>query len=307
MSLGRSWWNRSSLAVTALFAALLAVFFFLTLLAAPESGLTAEPGSTGPSQTTDVVYSYTVYLPIVTRPLGPYIDNFDDPASGWYVGPAVRYNDWYDYDGEHYTRDEEVAYMSYDQGNYHIYVPLTWHGGGDVDTWFVWPAEVAPLPDEYYPLPENYCIEARGVFANSKGDDDPYSAHWGIVFGASDDLSELYTYQVNANQAIAALRFHNYEYPGNRQPLSGTEINVEIPIVGWSSDSEARLTSDEYNTLRIVVNGSNIRLIANGRQVTSAYVPNIPRDRIGVIGGNWEVTPVDIAIDYFKYEPNCTE
>ena len=125
--------------------------------------------------------------------------------------------------------------------------------------------------------------------------------------GASDDLSELYTYQVNANQAFAALRFHNYEYPGNRQPLSGTEINVEKSIVGWAADSEARLKSDEYNTLRIVVNGATVRLIANGLQVASAYVPNIPRDRIGVIGGSWEVTPVDIAIDYFKYEPNCTE
>ncbi len=187
-------------------------------------------------------------------------------------------------------------------------MPLTFHGGGgDVDTWFVWPAEVAPLPDEYYPLPENYCIEARGVFANSKGDDDPYSAHWGIVFGASDDLSELYTYQVNANERFAALRYHNYQYPGNRQPLSGAEINVEIPIVGWSKDSDAQLVSNRYNTLRIVVNGDTIRLIANGRHVTSAYVSNMPRDRIGVIGGSWEVTPVDIAIDYFKYEPNCTE
>ena len=302
MSLDRSWWNRSSLVATALIVALLAVFFSLTLLAAPESVLTAEPEPTGLSQITDVVYSYTVYLPIVTKPLGPYIDNFDDPTSGWYIGSALRWNDW---SGN--TGDEEVARMSYDQGNYHIYVPLTWHGGGEVDTWFVWPAEVAPLPDEYYPLPENYCIEARGIFANSKGDNSPYWAHWGIVFGASDDLSELYTYQVNANQNFAALRFHNYEYPGNRQPLSGKEINVEIPIVGWAADSEARLTSDEYNTLRIVVKGDTIHLIANGHQVTTAYVPNIPRDRIGVIGGSWEVTPVDIAIDYFKYEPNCTE
>ncbi len=198
--------------------------------------------------------------------------------------------------------------MSYVQGNYHIYVPETWHGHvGDVDTWFVWPAEMAPLPDRYYPLPENYCIEARGVFANSKGENSPYWAHWGIVFGASDDLSELYTYQVNANETFAALRYHNYQYPGNRQPLSGAEINVEIPIVGWSADSDAQLVANRYNTLRIVVNGGLIRLIANGHQVTTAYAPNIPRDRIGVIGGSWEVTPVDIAIDYFKYEPNCTE
>jgi hypothetical protein len=239
----------------------------------------------------------------------PWVDDFSNPASGWYTGAALRYNDWCRWGIECHEGWEEVAYMSYLDGHYRIYVPLTWQGMGDVDTWFVWPAEMAPLPEYYYPLPENYCIETMGRFANRLGEDSqPYSAHWGIVFGANRARTEVYTAQVNANLDYATLRLHNYVYPGNRQPLSGEEVNVEIPLATWTGGYHWELLATHGNNiLRVEVHGDTVRYIINGQLRNTLYVPDLPRDRIGLIGGSWEVTPVDIMIDYFRYEPNCPE
>lgn len=257
--------------------------------------------------------AHTAYLPLVAAMRPPYFDGFSDPASGWYVGPALRYNTWCREDVGCFSGYEEVAYLSYSSfegGKYRFYVPLTWHGWeGTVDTWFVWPVQTAPLPPEYYPLPQNFCIETRGAFVNYADQEmQPYSAHWGIVFGADQNLSEVYTAQVNANQDYAMLRYHNYVYPGNRQPLDGSEVNVEIPIQSWTGvDNWHILGTHSWNKLRVVVRGDSISYYVNDHFVGSGSIAGMPRGRIGLIGGSWEVTPVDILIDYFKYEPNCTE
>ncbi|GEM_PF-1048407 len=267
-------------------------------------------------------YGTAVYLPLVRRdptptptptlpPSSVYFDTFDAPTSGWYTGPALRYNKWCRYgDIDCHEGWEVVATMSYFNGNYRIEVPLTWHGNedGKVDTWFVWPVLFAPLPDSYYPLPQRYCIEARGVFANFLDQDyQPWWAHWGIVFSANAAMSEIYSFQVNANHDAAVLHHHNYVFPGNRQPLGGgIDINVEIPIVPWSNgDMADLLPTHQYNTLKVVVDGSNVAVYANRRLLNQVYIPNMPHERVGLIGGSWEVTPVDLQIDYFHYEPNC--
>lgn len=248
-----------------------------------------------------------IYLPLIVQPPPPprvYFDDFSDPTSGWYVGSAMRWGDWCGWDGKCFTGMEAVAHMSYLDSHYRFYVPLTWHGHGDVDTWFVWPAEYAPLPDHYYPLPETYCIEVRGRFATDK-DYDPWWAHWGIVYGGNAARTEIFTFQVNANHSVGAPRYYNYIYPGNRQPLSGREVNVEDRIVGWSIDRGPDLASDKYNVLRVEVRGKHVYFYANDWLYEVAYVPKLVRERIGLIGGSFEVTPVDIRIDYFRYQPNC--
>jgi len=251
-----------------------------------------------------------MYLPLVTMQLLPYIDNFDDPTSGWYEGSAIRWGDWCRYDGVCHEGFEEVAHMYYQLGWYHMYIPLTWHGGGDVDTWFVHPVQLAPLPDAYYPLPENYCIEVRGEFANAHNDYEPWWAHWGIVFGATSDLNDVYAFQINANHAVSVLWYENYTYPGNRRPINGEpspdDPNIEHKLVPWA------ILGDEYDstdphTLRVVVKGNAISVYADGLHTNTKIIPGLPREGIGLVGGVWEVTPADIAFDYFKYEPNCTE
>jgi hypothetical protein len=310
--LGSHYRREFVLAMAAVVALLIAAGMFLgfgRLL--PNAGVgvnKAQAHSFGANQ----VLSYTTYLPFLGDLLPPYFDGFSDPASGWYVGPAMRYNTWCREDVGCFSRYEEVARLSYSDfegGKYRFYVPLTWHGWeGMVDTWFVWPVQTAPLPEHYYPLPQNYCIETRGAFVNYVGETmQPYSAHWGIVFGANEGLSEVYTAQVNANIDYAMLRFHNYIYPGNRQPLDGTEVNVEIPIQRWTGVPNWHvLGTHTWNKLRVVVQGNHVQYYVNDHLVGNGFVPNMPRDHIGLIGGSWEVTPVDILIDYFKYEPNCT-
>lgn len=292
------------LSVTGILAVMGVLILFHTTDSVTGQGLGSFSGMTGR------VYSHTTYLPVLIRQLPPYFDGFDDASSGWHTGPVLRYNSWCRWDVGCFEGLEEVTYLSYYNGFYRFYVPETWHGGGgSVDTWFVWPVETAPLPDHYYPLPENYCIETTGFFANFLGEEEaPYWAHWGIVFGATDSLSEVYTAQVNANLDYAILQYHNYTYPGNRQPLDGSEVNVEIKLSDWTGGRHwNQLGTHSLNRLRVAVHGDHVVFYVNDFRVKEADVPNMPRDRIGLIAGTWEVTPVDVQIDHFRYVPNCME
>jgi len=263
----------------------------------------------------EVLQDYKVYLPLVRldptpTPMPVYHDDFANPSSGWYVGDAVRYNEYLK-DGIFYERNEVVATMSYDNGKYQIYVPMDWRGpGGQVDTWFVWPAEMAPMPSQMQPLPECYSVETRARF-NVDSDYNPWWAHWGLVFGADDSRSELYTFQINANHHIAMLRYENYTYPGNR---SDDGLNVESPIYRWSGNSSDEFWSRDsyghhsydYSTLKVTVDGNVATFFVNGARVVSADISDMPRDRVGLIGGSWEYTPVEVEFDYFHYDATCS-
>ncbi len=270
-------------------------------------------------------YGMKVYLPLARRdptptptptptPLPVYVDNFDDPASGWYTGVALRYNEWCRWGWDCHAGYEEVAYMSYNSGNYRIYVPVSWQGGaGDVDTWFVWPAQAALLPSYVGTLPTHYCVEARAKIANAWADYQPWWAHWGVIFGANASMTELYTFQINANHNYGAVRYHNYQYPGNRQPLDGTEVNVEIPIIPWCTDKSgypcdlSLIPTGGYNTVKVAVQGNWVDVYVNGVLLAGGDIPGMPRDKIGLIGGSYEVTPVDLWFDYFRYDATCPE
>lgn len=270
-------------------------------------------------------YGSKTYLPLVRRdptptptptptPLPVYVDNFADPNSGWFTGTALRYNKWCRWGWDCHEGYEEVATMSYLSGNYRIYVPVTWQGGaGDVDTWFVWPAQAAPLPEHIRPLPARYCVEARAKIANAWADYQPWWAHWGIIFGANEAMTEVYTFQINANHNYGAVRYHNYQYPGNRQPLDGTQVNVEIPIIPWCKDQQGYpcdltlIPTGAYNTVKVAVRVNWVDVYVNGVKLAGGNIPGMPRDKIGLIGGSYEVTPVDVWFDYFRYDATCPE
>ena len=283
------------------------VVLFLGLLEPSAHGASAFDRA-GTAETGGEGTTHRLFLPLVCRRALVYHDDFSDPNSGWYVGAALRQNDFCDWIDavSGCSGLQEVAYMSYANDNYRFYIPLTWHGGGKVDTWFVWPVQAAPLPAAFYPLPTHYCLEARGRFSSYEGVDyQPWWAHWGIVFGADEDLSELYTFQVNANHDMAVLRYENYTYPGNRQPMDGSKVNVESALVAWSGDMKDLMPTHRYNTLKVVVRGELADVYINGRHMDSISIRRMPRARVGLIGGSWEVTPVQIDVDYFRYTPDC--
>ena len=267
----------------------------------------------------EVRYGSSVYLPLfrldptptptpTPTPLPVYVDNFDDPSSGWYEGTAYRWNlRAYD-DGEKWVW-EHVAAMHYVPGeNYQIYILPTVNGaGGNTYTWFTHPVEFAPLPEAMYPLPQNYCVEARAIFYGSENRNEPWWSHWGLVFGANAAKTEVFTFQINANSAYAVLHYHNYIYPGDRQPFDGTEENVEIKIIDWGPQNHDVWPSTQYNTLKAVVRGAQIDIYINGIHFDTTFAHNMPRDRVGLIGAVWETTPTDVRYDYFRYDPSCPE
>ena len=272
-------------------------------------GATQVRGSGSPLTAAGNVLTNTLFLPVVSRPLMAYHDSFDDPNSGWYVGAALRYNNFCDWvDGAGGCKGlQEVAYMNYANGNYRFYIPLTWHGGGSVDTWFVWPIQAAPLSAAHYPLPDSYCVSARGRFSSFEDKDyQPWWAHWGIVFGADAAMTEVYTLQVNANHDMAVLLYKNYVYPGNRT-LGGGEVNAEIPLVNWSGDMWDLIPTHRYNTLKVAVKGQLAYVYVNGKLMNIVSVRGMPRGNVGLIGGSWEVTPVQIDVSDFYYDPFCTD
>ena len=289
-----------------------------------SDGQNVDAGSLVDNLVLEFNHGSETYLPMIRRDPTPtptptpvpqlFVDHFDDPNSGWYVGDAIRYNEWCRWGSDCHAGDEIVANIGYVPGHYRYYIPVTWQGGeGDVDTWFVWPAEPAPLPDYFYPLPERYCVEARAVIANSWLDYQPWWAHWGVVFGANADRTELYTFQINANHNYSAFRIHNYEYPGNHQPTTNPDANVEIPIIPWCTDNDGYpcdltlIPTATYNTLKVAVKGNVVDVYVNGVKLASGDVPGMPRECIGLIGGSWETTPVELKFDYFRYDPFCPE
>ncbi len=239
-------------------------------------------------------YGSHVFLPLIRHDPTPtpsaYVDNFDNPSSGWYVGPAYRRNN--NPLPGCLGGKEKVAEMSYLDGHYRMYVFMDCRGGGNVDTWFVWPAQEAPLGEA---TATDYTVEARGVFANA-GPYEPWWAHWGVVFAANSDFTDLYTLQVNANGSFAVLRYPTYNYPGNRS------TDNETPIIWWIDTPIVKLNPN-YNTLRVEVRGDRATFYINDTWVGSETITGLSSmTKVGLIGGSWEVTPVDVRVDYFSYQ-----
>ena len=62
-----------------------------------------------------------------------------------------------------------------------------------------------------------------------------------------------------------------------------------------------------YNTLKVAVKGNVFDVYVNGVKVDWGDIIGMPRERIGLIGGSYETTPVDLWFDYFRYDPLCPE
>ncbi len=246
-------------------------------------------------------------------PVFLYYDDFSDPESGWRTGDTARYNFW---DPNH-PGWEVVANITYTQSHYQIYIPLSRHSseGGEVDSWWVWPAMAAPLPETFPELPTHYCIEARGSFVNGPGGEYRlWWSHWGIVFAANEDMTDLYTFQINDNRDRGVVWYPRYVYPGNNnrryQDLTPPdyETNREVRIIDWAGQEHHRIyAGPAYNTIKVVRRGYVADFYVNDYYLFSTTFGSLPQAHIGLTGGNWEITPTDIWIDYFRYEPHCPE
>jgi hypothetical protein len=237
-----------------------------------------------------------------------YRDNFEDPESGWFQGQAQRENFW---DTNH-PGVENVAELSLEQNHYKLFVPR--HRGsnppGQVDTFWVWPALKAPIPNSMLPIPQTYCIEAKAKF-----DKPTWVARWGIVFGADEDFDDLYVFHINDNKNRAIINYQNYLFPGNNSfrhcvYQGDCKRNYKEMIIGWypnGGQNPIIKEAPEYNVLKVIVKSNEVLFFVNEEHIDTLSSANFPKDHIGIIGGSWEVTPVDLQFDYFEFEPNCAE
>jgi hypothetical protein len=241
-----------------------------------------------------------------------FFDDFTDPASGWHTGEDQRYNFW---DPNH-PGWETVSYINYVDSHYRFYIPLTRHGGGDVDTWWVWPAVSAPLPAAMQPVPQNYCVEARAHFISHTGTGIVWWAHWGIVFAANTEFNDIYTFQINDNRNRAVIHYPSYVYPGNNNIRYSTVYNdgwtnIELRPVDWENDGYQFYniySNPSYNTIKVVVRGGRADCYVNGIWMTYYdFGAGLPHAKIGLIAGDWEITPQELQVDYFRYDPLCPE
>ena len=228
-----------------------------------------------------------------------FFDNFSDPGSGWMTHDAACCLSGCD-DGTLQQHPNYKYDLFYDSGRYHVRIPLDCRAGGNHgDTRHIYPLVFAPNTER--PLSRT-CLEAKGTFERW----DPYWSFWGLVFAASDDKSTVWSLEVNNLGDWAVVKRTGYDFPGPNAPYVNEERIYEEAYTGGHRDpAEAAY---EPNTLRAEVDGRRVKLYINGQKVHEFSDPEIRSlTEVGLIGGNWEITPTQIGYSYFLIDEGCDD
>jgi hypothetical protein len=228
-----------------------------------------------------------------------YRDDFDDPNSGWTTHSALSGLDGCE---EEARQNLDYKYdIAYDSGRYRIYIPLDCRassGGENGDTRHIYPLE---FPPEIVRPTTKTCIEMRAKFVSN----DPYWSFYGLAFAASADKSKIYTLEVNNLGDWAVVERTGYMYPGPNHPYENETRN---DIVDWTNAERWPAVPLSWNTLRAKVEGDHVRLYINGEKVKSFSRDDIDAlPHVGILAGDWEVTPTTIVIKYFYVDEGCDD
>lgn len=247
-------------------------------------------------------YGYRIALPVVIweptptptptptpRPI--YFDDFSDPNSGW---PRVE---------TQIPGTTSYYRLRYQDGIYRIMLDQ----GGPL-TWFYQPDALAP----YRPSSDKYCIEVdvlvvRGEDPYQEWNFYPYWANGGLIFGANEGNTHLYALclAVGAERGSSAdfgwflVNNPTYEYPRkgcNYLPgvIPGEAVGLDIT---------------RWQHLEVGVDGDKVVVFINGVYRGDWTMAGLSAmTRVGLVAGDYEVTPVDFRFDNFRVEPNvnCT-
>lgn len=225
-----------------------------------------------------------------------YHDSFGDPSSGWTTHTAKCCLS--DCDDARQHLDYKYS-LYYEGGRYHVNIPLDCRasGGEHGDTRHIYPISFAPGIER--PTSET-CIQLKGRFEEW----DPYWSFWGLVFAASDDMSTVYSLEVNDLGDWAIIKRTGYQYPGPNHPWKN---ETRTAIVAYTGGHRHPANSGfTPNTLRVRVTNQKVKLFINGQEVytfSDAEIPSLRR--VGIIGGDWEITPTQIGYDYFFVDEGC--
>ena len=224
-----------------------------------------------------------------------YYDSFNNSSSGWTTHEASCCLSGCDGAREHLSYKYSLYYGG---GRYHVNVPLDCRAAGEHgDTRHIYPVSFAPGVER--PTSET-CIQLKGSFEEW----DPYWSFWGLVFAASDDMSTVYSLEVNDLGDWGIVKRTGYRHPGPNHPWKNETRTHIVPYIGgrrWPAQS-----GFTPNTLRVRVTGQKVVLYINGEEVydfSDAAIPSLRR--VGIIGGDWEITPTQIGYNYFFVDEGC--
>lgn len=183
-------------------------------------------------------------------------------------------------------------HQDYRNGEYRIYI----ENGNVPWDWFYQPNALAP----YRPPTNKYCVETSVKFNHGN-----WWANMGLVFGANEantDLHVLCLYEdADPNQlGWFLIRNDHYEFP----KYGCANYNYKI-----EGDDRSGTSRSGWNKLQVSVNGNNVKVYIGGNYKGSWDMSGLSsKTRVGVIGGDYELTPVDIRFNYFRVLPNqaCT-
>lgn len=216
----------------------------------------------------------------VEVPLPEYFDNFTDDNSGWPQDKGLIYTD--SSGGQHYWRR---GYKE-EQGEYRIKIDQ-----GGPFSWFQQPDALAP----YRPPSDKYCIETRVRF-----EDGNYWANMGMVIGANEDNDDIYALCLSRDSSDGLgwflMRSADYDFP------KGGCASPSYKIEGGDRQGTSR---DGWNKLQISVDGDRVDVFIGGYYKGTFTLEGLwSKTRVGVIGGDYELTPIDVRFDYFRVIPD---
>ena len=217
-----------------------------------------------------------------------FYDDFSNSSSGW---PVVAKR----------VIPETNSYyrLRYENGQYRIMIDA---GGPQI--WFHQPDALAP----YRPPSDKYCVETRVRIV--KGEDPyepwgdnayPYWANGGLICGANEANSDIYALctSIGDNQ-MGWFVAHN---PAYKYPMKGCNY-LDNPGIGQGAGA---LDITKWHLFQVCVNGDYITIHIDGIDKGTYRLGGLSSTtRVGLIGGDYEVTPVDYRFDDFKVIPDTT-
>lgn len=229
-----------------------------------------------------------------------YFDDFSNPSSGWpqfenLIIPSTKT----------YTRGR------YENGQYRIMIDP---GGPDV--WFRQPSALAP----YRPPTDRYCIEADIKFMKRQPPYNPSDGGWnfypywanaGLIFGTNEANTDLFAVCLAIGNELspggdAIMGWYIVHNTNSRWPYEGCHAGG-YGIVPPGAYERSGLNTAYWYRFQVSVDGEQASLYLNGVNKGSWLLGGLSgTTRVGVTGGPYEVTPVDIRFDNFRVLPNMT-
>jgi hypothetical protein len=239
-----------------------------------------------------------------------FSDNFDDDDSGWLDESKTIFT----------KKDGTVVKWrrDYKDNQYRLKVDQ----GGPL-AWFWQPAAWAP----YKPRTDKYCIETKVKFKEGN-----YAANMGVILGSSDDDKDemkLYALCLSRDNDDGLGWFlmykDNYKFPdkdpekpskrrgGCAKPTEKFEGFVKEG--GKVRDGTSR---EDWNKVQLGVNGDKVKVYigdhykgeAGDKKEEKKVLSGLSNMKyVGVIGGTYEMTPIEIRYEYFRVILNsdCSE